>query len=91
LLDLSLRRYFSALADANAANVALQRAAATGALVELESDLLAYRTALASISAGLQADPFASLTTTVAAALQLRDQIVASGFPANEAFVFSQL
>lgn len=90
LLDASLRRYFGAINDGNLANAALQRTLASAFLFELESDLLAYRFALTALSFSIQGDIFATLSTTVVDVLALRDQIVNTGFPAFEDFVFAQ-
>ncbi len=91
LLDISLRRYYGALSDGNTANAAFQRRAASMFLFQLEDHLLAYRRSLVELSAQVRSTPFAELTATVADVLTLRDQIISSGFPTYEAFVFDQM
>lgn len=89
LLNISLTLYYSALNVGDSGDAAFQQAAASSFLSNVQSDQLSYRLSLAAISADVQGTSVASMTTTVPEVLALRDQIVASGFPANEAFVFS--
>lgn len=90
-LNLSLRKYYGAVAASSTAGAHLQKSAACRALNDLNADLQAYSAALYGISAEIQETPVASISVTVEDVLELRDQIVTTGsFPENEASLFAQ-
>jgi hypothetical protein len=91
MLNLSLRKYYGAVAAQSTAGAQLQKTAACNALSNLNADLQAYSNALAGVSTEIQGTPAASVSGTVADVLNLRDQIVSTGsFPEFEAGYFSQ-
>lgn len=91
LLRISLRRYYGALNAGNATNADFQSAAVCHFLISSEASLAAYRTSLRRISSDIQGTPAASLSFTVSQVLALRNQILNSGFPPEEAALFPQM
>ncbi len=91
LTDQSLRKYYGALADGNVTDAATQQAAASQAFFGLVSVVGGYRNSLLSVSAAMAGTEFASIFVPKPDVLALRDQIVATGFPSYESFVFSQM
>lgn len=92
LLELSLRRYYGAVSDENAANTQLQLRQSSKALSSLEVSIDAYRSDLRAISDNVQGTEFALLSATESEALALRDTIIAdNAFPAFEQFVFDEM
>lgn len=91
LLGISLERFFGAVNDGNLANAAFQQSAASQYLFGLEADLFDYRSSLVAISADISGTNFAGLSTTVADVLDLRNEILVSGFPSFEDFVFAEM
>ncbi len=91
LLGTTLRRCSGALQDGDLAHLQLQRMFATQLLGELEADQSEYSSILTAVSNDIQGTSFAALSTTVPEVLALRDEIVTSGFPDFEAFVFDEM
>jgi hypothetical protein len=91
LVDVSLQRYYGAVAASDASAALMQQVAASYFLSELESDMAAWRSSLQTVSAGVGGSPFATLTITQGDVLSFRDDVVTSGFPAWENFVFLEM
>lgn len=90
-LEVSLQRYYGAVADNDTADIALQRFSASKFLTSLENSLLAYSSAMQAMSIALQGTPFAALSFNSGQLIAFRDQIVSTGFPPEEDFAFAQM
>jgi len=91
LLNMSLERYYGALNDGNPENTELQLLAASQAFFGLDDAIMGYRSSLTAISSDISGTDFASLSATVTDVLDLRDEILISGFPSYEDFVFAEM